>query len=41
MVCGFRPKNFNLVVLTDLKKAFDAVNHKVLFKKLELYALEG
>ena len=34
-------KMFNLVVLIDLKKAFDTVDHQILFRKLELYGIKG
>lgn len=32
---------FNLVVLIDLKKAFDAVDHQILLSKLEPYEIKG
>ena len=30
-------KLFNMVVLIDLKKAFDTVDHKIVLRKLECY----
>ena len=34
-------KMFNLVVLIDLKKAFDTVDHQILLRQLELYGIKG
>ena len=34
-------KMFNLVVLIDLKKAFDTVDHQILLRKLELHGING
>ena len=34
-------KMFNLVVLIDLKKPFDTVDHKILLRKLELNGIRG
>ena len=31
---------FNLVVQIDLKKAFDTVDHQILFRKLEIYSIK-
>ncbi len=34
-------KIYNLIVLIDLKKAFDTVDHKMLLNKIELYGIKG
>ena len=34
-------KKINLIVLVDLKKAFDAVDHEILFEKLEICGIKG
>ena len=34
-------KLFNMVVLIDLKKAFDTVDHKIILRKLECYGIKG
>ena len=36
-----RKEMFNLVVLIDLKNAFDIVDHQILLRKKELYGIKG
>ena len=32
---------YNVVILLDLKKAFDVVDHDIMAKKLEIYGLNN
>ena len=34
---NLRPKEMSLIILCDLSKAFDVINHGILIRKLEFY----